>query len=721
MSIKRLRDLCCKKPMWTVRAVSRRQLLLPVLMLACIDSGHALQIDIAGPAGSAAFGKSVTVLPNGNIVVTDPSALGTLGAAYLYSPSGTLISTLTGSTADDQIGADGVVVLANGNYLIRSRNWDGAAANVGAVTWGSATTGVSGVVSASNSLIGSTLDDQVGGVPIVVLNNGNYVVSTPNWKNGNVTTAGAATWGNGGSGTIGVVSASNSLVGSATNDGSGSKVFALSNGNYVVANPFWRNGATAAVGAATWCNGDSGCSGTISVANSLIGSTANDQIGNCGVSALTNGNYVVNSSRWNAFRGAATWGNGTSGILGTISAANSLIGATANDQVGSFGNCLSAVALSNGNYVVSTPAWNNGAVADVGAVTWGNGATGSNGTITTANSLIGAADSDRVGNIGVTALSNGHYVAISSQWKNGAVAQAGAVTWGDGVTGSVGVVASSNSLVGTAVNDRVGDAGVVALSNGNYVVKSPTWDNGSVAQAGAVTWGNGVAGSTGAVSAANSLVGATLDDQVGGLGVVALSNGNYVVASPLWNNGAVADAGAASWGDGATGTVGTIAATNSLVGAQTSDQIASGFIAALSDGNYVVHSPLWNSRGAATHGAGTAGVVGPVTAVNSLVGSVTSDNVGSLLARAFPGGWYVVKSSSWDNAAISNAGAVTLAGRCVFSGTLSASNSVLGTVANQGASMTFDFDPVRAQLVVGRPASNLVSLFAEVISCSSFE
>lgn len=63
MSIKRLRDLCCKKPMWTVRELLRRQLLLPVLMLACIDSGHALQIDIAGPAGSAALANPSPCCP----------------------------------------------------------------------------------------------------------------------------------------------------------------------------------------------------------------------------------------------------------------------------------------------------------------------------------------------------------------------------------------------------------------------------------------------------------------------------------------------------------------------------------------------------------------------------------------------------------------------------------------------------------------------------------
>ncbi|HWS28154.1 MAG TPA: hypothetical protein VN259_16455, partial [Xanthomonadales bacterium] len=287
-----------------------------------------------------------------------------------------------------------------------------------------------------------------------------------------------------------------------------------------------------------------------------------------------------------------------------------------------------------------------------------------------------------------------------------------------------GTVAASNSLVGSAVNDRVGDAGVVALANGNYVVLSPSWDNGATTQAGAVTWGNGVAGSTGVVSAANSLVGTTLSDQVGGMGVVALVNGNYVVASPLWDNGALANVGAATWGNGASGIAGTISATNSLVGTQTSEQIASAGVVALSNGNYVVRSPLWNARGAVTRGAGGSGISGAVSAVNSLIGSSTSDGVGASpngLVAAFANGWYVIKTSGWNNAAINDAGAVTLAGNCAYAGTLSVANSVIGTLASQGSSMTFDFDPVRTQLVVGRPASNLVSLFSEGISCIGFE
>ncbi|MFN8440814.1 MAG: hypothetical protein U0175_08600 [Caldilineaceae bacterium] len=41
----------------------------------------------------------------------------------------------------------------------------------------------------------------------------------------------------------------------------------------------------------------------------------------------------------------------------------------------------------------------------------------------------------------------------------------------------------------------VSSDGVPVLSNGNYLVRSPMWDNAaSVMDAGAVTWGNGVTG-----------------------------------------------------------------------------------------------------------------------------------------------------------------------------------------------------------------------------------
>jgi hypothetical protein len=47
----------------------------------------------------------------------------------------------------------------------------------------------------------------------------------------------------------------------------------------------------------------------------------------------------------------------------------------------------------------------------------------------------------------------------------------------------------------------------VTFSNGNYVVISPNWDNGSVVDVGAVTWGSGIRGITGSVHDAPSIIG----------------------------------------------------------------------------------------------------------------------------------------------------------------------------------------------------------------------
>jgi len=68
----------------------------------------------------------------------------------------------------------------------------------------------------------------------------------------------------------------------------------------------------------------------------------NDHLGSDGVTALTNGNYVV-------------------------TAANSLVGSTASDNVGS--GSENVKALTNGNYVVTSTSWDNGVLVDVGAVT----------------------------------------------------------------------------------------------------------------------------------------------------------------------------------------------------------------------------------------------------------------------------------------------------------------------------------------------------------------
>ena len=235
-----------------------------------------------------------------------------------------------------------------------------------------------------------------------------------------------------------------------------------------------------------------------------------------GVTALSNGNYVVSSPDWDnpagaistIDYGASTFCSGTAGCVGAVGAGNSLIGHRFGDRVGL------ATALTNGNYVVSSQQWtDNSFQIAVGAVTWCNGATGCMGEVTAANSLTGSTSNDNVGN--VTALTNGNYVVTSGFWDNGATQNVGAATFCSGTSGCLGVVAPGNSLIGSTAGDGIGGVGAVALPGGGYVVLSASWDNGATQNVGAITPCNGTTGCTGAVASANSLIGSTANDFLG--------------------------------------------------------------------------------------------------------------------------------------------------------------------------------------------------------------
>ena len=85
-----------------------------------------------------------------------------------------------------------------------------------------------------------------------------------------------------------------------------------------------------------------------------------------------------------------TLGSGTLGITGTVSASNSLVGITPADRVG-----FSFVELSNSNYVTHTEFWDSPPIVDVGAVTWGSGTVGAAGAVSANNSLIGSVTEDQ--------------------------------------------------------------------------------------------------------------------------------------------------------------------------------------------------------------------------------------------------------------------------------------------------------------------------------------
>jgi hypothetical protein len=763
---------------------------------------HAQQQIIPPPAGSGAFGTSVVVLSNGNYVVTDPSfddgAVTDVGAVYLYDGSTqALISTLKGNVSGSQVGSGGITALTNGNFVLGSPGWsdgistrlgavtfvngtsglngvvsntnslvgsttndslgqpnsviqinnsnyavlsgrwdNGLAANAGAVTWGDGTTGIAGTISSSNSLIGSTANDQIGtyisgSYVITFLTNGNYVIASPYWDNGVIIDAGAATWINGAAPLTGTISSSNSLVGSKANDNltlGTYPITALTNGNYVVSSPNWDNGNVADVGAATWGNGATGITGTINSSNSLIGSTANDRVCAFGAHALPNGNYVVRSGLWNNQKGAVTWANGNGSTVGVVSSSNSIVGSTSLDQVG--GNPI--IILNNGNYIIPSSFWTNPAGAQfqrqgVGAVTWCSGSgSGPFGTINNTNSLIGSHEFDNVGNSGIYKLTNGNYVVSSLYWDNGSLSNAGAVTWGNGVTGISGTINSSNSLIGSSAGDMVGqsdvfNSNIAILNNGNYVVCSPGWDNGTTINVGAVTWGNGATGIVGTISSSNSLIGIKANDSVGrGIGfnpgIIALPNSNYVVTSSRWDNGATLNVGAITLGNGTTGTTGTVNSTNSLIGSTANDRIGSNGVLALSNSNYVVASPAWNNgsvagAGAVTWGNGTTGVTGTINCSNSLLGSTAAENMGSVAPLGLSNGNYITGTSNWDNGTNLNVGARVLGdANSPLTGTVNGCNSVTGTTGI-GTSMDQVFNNVYNYALVKNSTANSVVVY----------
>jgi hypothetical protein len=270
----------------------------------------ATQADIHGPPGSVTFGDGVVVLANGNFVVSDPnypSPSAPIGAVYLYRPDGALISTLNGSIEHGPVGR--VTALSDGNFVVASPGWTNYPnCCVGAVTWVDGTLGLTGVVSENNSLIGTSPSDEVG-ADIIPLQHGAYVVNSPYWRNGTARLAGAVTWVRGGGPLVGVVSSANSLVGTTDHDQVGFPgIRVLRNGNYVVKSSYWSNGAAARAGAITWVDGAVGVSGLVSPSNSLVGTAEDEQVG--GIARLSNDNFLVLSPRWRNGLGAVNGNRG---------------------------------------------------------------------------------------------------------------------------------------------------------------------------------------------------------------------------------------------------------------------------------------------------------------------------------------------------------------------------------------------------------------------------
>ncbi|WP_397608264.1 hypothetical protein [Silanimonas sp.] len=701
------------------------------LVVAAVWSGAAASAikHISGPADSVSFGGRVAVLPNGNIVVTDPKHPDG-GAAYLYDPDFRLLSRVTGVVSEPwvpEIDHVEIFVLKNGNYLLANPRWG---LGRGMVAWGSASNGISGRISETTALVGAHAGDEIGyssltSSSILPLANGNYVVGSPRWANHELgeprRDAGAVTWGDGTRGVVGIVSSANSMVGRQPSDGAGMTLHALANGNYVSLRPIWKDDQGIGVGSATWGNGRTGSAGVVTAANSLVGRLESDFTFPT-LTPLSNGNYVVAAPYWNNGAGAVTWCDGSSACVGAISTENSLYGALSGNYVGYSG----VVALTNGNYVVGSSDWESAGQQNVGAITWGNGLRGVVGPVSAGNSLIGSADFQFIGddplfrNEGIVPLTNGNYVVVSPRWGEGELSELGAVTWGDGTRPIVGRVSRSNSLIGSRRGDRVGlgswGASVVPLTNGNYVVISSEWKNAEGTQFGAITWRRGDGPSAAVVSTENSLVGSNL----GSVSVTALANGHYMTAFDAWNRGTQENVGALVWGDGLRGRIGVVTETEALVGVSANGFFGSG--KALPSGDYLACSPGMSYEGVervgvATRVRGDGPSTGEVSASNSLFGSQARDNVCGGWLTVYEDGAYIIHSPEWSNGNIYQAGAITF-GSGRFVGRVSTANSVVGDLRGEsvgegrfgGPGMHPAYDATRARLIVGRGYANKITI-----------
>ncbi|EEB77555.1 hypothetical protein GPB2148_1288 [marine gamma proteobacterium HTCC2148] len=668
---------------------------------------------LTGKSWEDTLHSHIVPLGNGNFLfvtpnfdhqgVTDVGAVTWVDGSESATRTISVEGSLVGLMEKQRVGAKpnvlnhDVTVLRDGNYVILNEAWgESGVADLGAVTWGSGVSGVSGNITSSNSLIGTKKHD-FSAAHVLPLRSGNYVVGSPFWDNGEIIDAGAVTWGDGDSALNGHISVESSLIGSSEHERVGAHIVQLRNGNYVSVNgaqvAYTGGNCDNCVTSATWADQDVGIVGQVSSSNSLMSVGTEWTME---VLPLHNGNYVVSRPGWNRDGlegvGAVTWGDGLSGVTGEMSAGNSLIGTLGDDRVGE-----RVIDLPNGNFVVLSQLWNGGR----GAATWGDGLLGAVGEVSPENSFTGPTEyAQGLGQWGAIQLVGGNYLVTSYIKSQGGTVHSGQmITWGDGASKSAGEISTSNSFFTKGHSDPV-----IPLPNGNYIILQETWSAGAGAPSvGAVTWGDGSVGVFGSASTLNSLVGRN-DNDLRALVFESNEDGNYVVSSPLWDSDQAADVGALTWVNGATGLVGPITPENSLIGLTTGDCIGGvvnachglgtgnyGFeyerrdngVHRVGNGNFVVASPLWNNDTTADVGAvtwidGKTGRIGTVTNQNSLVGSTTGDQIGERV-EVFRDGNYVVISEKWDSDDLEDAGAVTWADGAVrMVGSVSAENSLIG-------------------------------------------
>ena len=219
-----------------------------------------------------------------------------------------------------------------------------------------------------------------------------------------------------------------------------------------------------------------------------MGDASGDRVGNSFIQQFSfpnNGKYYVTTSAWHSSAGVVTWIDGAAPLVGAVSSANSLVGSTANDQVGSAG----VRDIGSGKSLVVSPNWSNGTATNAGAVTWIDAAAPITGVVSSANSLVGVNLGDGVGSGGVNpngTLASGDYIVSSPSFGG-----VGALTVGSKSGGISGVVSGANSLIGFGTNYQL------ANSNTRLLVGAPNASSGGFTNNGRLCLYAGGAGCAG--------------------------------------------------------------------------------------------------------------------------------------------------------------------------------------------------------------------------------
>ena len=468
----------------------------------------------------------------------------------------------------------------------------------------------------------------------------------------------------------------------------------LPNGNVVVVDPLFSSAGLSNLGSITLYRAD----GT--PIQRIEGQRTGDALGSGGITVLANGHFVVSSPDWSEFMGpragAVTWGHAERGIPGTwVSQANSIVGDSAGDEVGDAG----VVALPNGHYLVRSRDWDSPTLTDAGAITWARSDGSTKGAVTAANSIIGGKRDDFL-HAEARTFPNGDAVLMLPSWDNGAIVDAGALVWLRGDAPQSGVVSAANALVGAAASDFK-DARVTAVPNGHYALTVPFWDAPGAADAGAVLVVGANLRRTGPLHSGIAFTGANANDLLGlGIGhpthrnIVALGNGDLAVISPnfRFNSGAVHRI------PNSTAVAGVAGLDNAVTGVSAEESVGSGGVVPLANGGLVVLSPMARSRPAGHRRAGAVTIAPPgfgrivLSATNSTFGRAADDQWGSGGAIELTDGRVLAGSLFVADSGVPAAGAISLLG-AGSSGAIDPATSWFGSTSG---SLFGGQDPVRA-------------------------